>query len=103
MIFTELKSISLFDNEIAIKWSDGSGSFISLKSLRLSCPCAWCSGEKDVLGNLYKGQKTKFSSSSFDLSRFEKVGLYGVRFFWGDNHHDGIYTFDLLRCLSNVE
>ena len=98
-----ITSIALFDNEIAIKWSDGLDVFISLKALRFGCPCAWCSGEKDVLGNVYKGQQSKLSDASFLITRYEKVGLYGIRFFWKDNHHDGIYSFDLLKRLSDVK
>ena len=47
----------LQDTELAIKWNNDEQSFISLKVLRDHCPCAFCSGEKDVLGNIYKGPK----------------------------------------------
>ena len=40
--------------ELAIKWEDGSESFIPLEKLRRACPCAGCKGEMDVMGNLYK-------------------------------------------------
>ena len=75
---------------------------IGLKKLRQSCPCANCKGEKDVFGNIYRGKKS-LADNSFRLSRYEKVGLYGIRFFWEDHHHDGIYTYDLLRSLTNEE
>ena len=42
-------------NGLAIGWNDGKDSFIDYKTLRDQCPCANCSGESDVFGNLYKG------------------------------------------------
>lgn len=95
-----IKTISIFANEMAIVWGDQSTGYVGLKKLRDACPCAFCSGEKDVFGNVYKG-KPQLSESSYLLSRFEKIGLYGVRLFWEDNHHDGIYTYEMLFSLSN--
>ena len=84
---------------IALKWNDNQESFIDYALLRKSCPCAWCSGESDVFGNIYSGQKKPFKPNSFEVDRFEKVGLYGVRFFWKDGHRDGIYTFSYLKSI----
>ena len=52
-----IKTISIFTNELAIKWSSDNQIFIKLKNLRLACPCAGCSGEKDALGNIYSSKK----------------------------------------------
>ena len=46
--------IQQIGGEVAIKWDDGSESFIPLEKLRRVCPCAGCKGEMDVMGNLYK-------------------------------------------------
>ena len=92
-------SIVVGDSFVAIKWQDGKESYIKFKVLRQACPCAWCSGEKDVLGNTYIGKQKVLPSSAYGLSSYEKVGLYGVRFFWADGHKDGIYTFEHLRLL----
>jgi len=96
-----IKTLSIFVKDVAIELSDNSSILLSLKSLRLNCPCAGCSGEKDVLGNVYKGPDNKLKEASFQLFRYELVGLYGVRFFWKDGHHDGIYTFQLLLSLND--
>ena len=98
-----VESIVLLEKEIAIKWSSKEESFISFKSLRLSCPCAWCSGETDVFGNKYVGSQKKLPNDAFFLLSFERVGLYGLRFFWKDGHKDGIYTYGFLKNLSNEE
>ena len=74
------KSITVFDKEIAIQWDDKTNVYIDLIQLRKACPCAWCSGEKDVFGNIYRGDTKTLPSKSFQISSYEKVGLYGLRF-----------------------
>ena len=96
-----IKTISIFINDLAIVWSNGTQSLVKLKPLRFACPCAGCSGENDALGNVYKGIEKAYSEDSFKISQYEMIGRYGVRFFWKDGHHDGIYTFNLLASLSN--
>ena len=48
------QTIMVIENNIAIKWEDQSESYLSNKELRDKCPCANCSGESDVFGNVYK-------------------------------------------------
>jgi len=74
---------------------------IDLKKLRLACPCAYCDGEKDVFGNIYKLDiGHPLLKNSFKISKVELVGNYGIKIFWEDNHSNGIYTFDFLKKLS---
>ena len=94
------KSLAIFEKEIAIKWDDGGDSFILLSDLRRACPCAWCSGETDVFGNIYKGKDSSLVAHAFQIVSYEKIGLYGIRFFWKDGHRDGIYTLKLLKSLN---
>ena len=82
--------------ELAIKWDDGSESFISLEKLRRCCPCAGCKGEMDVMGNLYKSPERPLSPAAFRLVRVEMVGTYAVQPVWA-GHATGIYSFDYLR------
>jgi DUF971 family protein len=51
-------------NELAIRWDDQSESYIPLERLRKRCPCAGCQGERDVMGNLYKGQPRPLTPQS---------------------------------------
>ena len=30
----------------------------------------------------------------------ERIGHYAIRILWGDNHSDGLYTYDMLRKLN---
>ena len=96
-----IENILLAGTELAVKWSDETESFIALKTLRDSCPCAFCSGEKDVLGNVYKGPKKELGGIAYEAVNFEKIGHYAIRIFWGDRHSDGLFTYDLLRKLGD--
>ena len=93
--------ILLLDTELAIKWNDGKQSFITIKVLRDNCPCAFCSGETDALGNVYKGTKKDLKETAYSAIKMEKVGHYALRIFWGDSHAEGLYTYDFLRQLGN--
>ena len=86
--------------ELAVKWEDGSESFIALETLRRHCPCAGCKGEVDVMGNLYKNPDRPLSADAFRLIRVERVGGYAVQPVWADGHASGIYSFDYLRRIA---
>ena len=87
---------------LLLKWDNDFEHVLLIKSIRDNCPCASCAGEKDVFGNVYKGKRA-LSKNSYRLLRFEKVGLYGIRLFWADGHHDGIYTYEMLKNLTENE
>ena len=94
-----IQSINLFKKELAILWEDGTSSIIENITLRQACPCAFCSGETDVLGNKYGGVKQKINTEVF-ITKYEQVGYYGLQFFFSDGHKDGIYTFKFLRSFG---
>ena len=87
-------------DELAIKWDDGSESFIRLESLRRCCPCAGCQGEADILGNVYKNPDRKLTPPAFQLVRLVKIGGYAIQPVWADGHATGIYSFDYLRRVA---
>ena len=93
-----MKSINLFNNELAILWEDGSETIIEYKKLRDLCPCAFCSGETDVFGTKFGGSPPP-SVNVVSVVKFQKIGHYGLQFFWSDGHKDGIYTYELLKTL----
>ena len=96
-----INDLLLTNSELAVKWSDETESFITLKILRDCCPCAFCSGEKDVLGNIYKGPKVELGETAYEVLKIETIGRYAIRIFWGDRHSDGLYTYDMLRTLGS--
>ncbi len=88
--------------ELAIKWDDGTESFISFEKLRRHCPCAGCKGEADVMGNVYKDPERPLARTAFQLARLELIGSYAVQPVWRDGHATGIYSFDYLRAVAAV-
>ena len=48
--------MTVIGNELALRWTDGTENYFPLDFLRKRCPCALCSGEKDLLGNVYRGE-----------------------------------------------
>ena len=95
-----IQSINLFKNEVALIWEDQTTTIIQNSLLRQSCPCAFCSGESDVFGNKYGGEKVQ-TTKNIEIIKFEKIGYYGLQFLFSDGHKDGIYTFVFLKTLAN--
>ena len=93
-------SVECFESFIMLKWQDNTDVCLRLKTLRLCCPCAFCSGETDVFGNKYIGDKKSLSDKSAVLKGYSFVGLYALRFIWGDGHSDGLYTFEFLKKIA---
>ena len=87
-------------NRLTIEWSDGLTTEYPIEWLRWQCPCALCKGEMGLPGRL--SQIDKLSPLETQLDDAQPVGRYGIMFFWGDGHHDGIYTYDWLRANSQT-
>ena len=92
--------IQAVGTELAVKWQDGSESFIPLEKLRRACPCAGCKGETDIMGNLYKNPSRSLSAQAFNLVRVEQIGTYAIKPVWGDGHQSGIFSFDYLERVA---
>lgn len=97
-----IEQYEVLNDLLLIKWDDDSEAAIPLKVLRDHCPCAHCSGEKDVFGTVYKGQETKKTDASYQLMGIEPVGYYGLRPFWADNHSTGIFSGELLIKIMDL-
>jgi DUF971 family protein len=89
--------IQTIGTELAVKWSDGTESFIPLEHLRRACPCAGCQGEKDILGILYKNPTAPLTAKAFELKRLLTVGGYAIQPVWADGHNTGIFSFEYLQ------
>jgi DUF971 family protein len=100
MLPVDIQSIG---NELALKWDDGSESFLSLEHLRRQCPCAGCRGEVDVMGQLHKPPPKPLSPLAFQLRSLARIGTYAIQPTWGDGHMSGIYSFDYLRQLAESQ
>jgi len=89
--------------ELAVRWEDGTESYVPLERLRRGCPCAGCKGEVDILGNLYKNPEKPLTPAAFQMVRLDRVGGYAVQPTWGDGHSSGLYAFDYIRRLAEGE
>jgi DUF971 family protein len=87
-------------DQLAIKWDDGSESFVSLEKMRRHCPCASCAGETDIMGNVYKGPDRVLGPEAFKLVRIANVGGYAVSPYWADGHSTGLFSYELLKRLG---
>ena len=97
----KIKSLDIYSDLLSISWSSGKSSYVKLRLLRQACPCAFCSGEKDVFGNIYKGKASPLPEKAFTIVNYSFVGLYGLKITWGDMHADGIYTLDLIEKICS--
>jgi DUF971 family protein len=86
--------------ELAIKWEDGTESFIPFETLRRACPCAGCKGERDVMGHLHKGPDIPLTPVSFELRSLVPIGTYAIQPVWADGHASGIFSFDYLAAVA---
>ena len=94
--------IQVIGRDLAIKWQDGSESYIPLEQLRRACPCAGCKGEMDVMGNLYKGPDIPLKPESFELRNVARVGTYAIQPTWADGHNSGLFSFEYLRRVAET-
>ena len=95
--------IQTIGEELAIKWDDGTESYVRLDKLRRHCPCAGCKGEMDIMGNLYKNPDRPLTPAAFQLVRLANVGGYALQPAWGDGHTTGLYSFDYLRRVADSD
>lgn len=92
--------LQLIGDQLAIKWNDGTESFITLEDLRRACPCAGCKGETDIMGHLHKNPPAPLTARSFELSRLIPVGGYALQPVWTDGHSTGLFSFDYLKSIA---
>lgn len=94
-----LANAAIIGPEIALAWSDGGETYLTLEALRRACPCAACQGEPDALGRVVR-PRVQLGAKSFDLAGWETVGGYALQFRWGDGHSTGLYSYQYLRHLA---
>lgn len=95
--------IQQIGEELAIKWDDGSESFVRLEKLRRDCPCAGCKGEIDIMGNVYKNPSKPLPPAAVQLRRISNVGGYAVQPVWGDGHSTGLFAYDYLKRVADAK
>jgi DUF971 family protein len=94
--------IQVIGQELAIRWDDGTETFLALERMRRACPCAGCAGERDIMGNVYKAPDKPLAAGAFLIRRLSTVGGYALQPVWGDGHSTGLYSFDYLRRVAEA-
>lgn len=93
--------VQLIGPEVAIRWNDGTESYITFATLRASSPSAEVKGEQDIFGNQYGGEAPK-NHVGVEVLGWEQVGNYALRFDFSDGHRTGLYPYTLLRRLGEL-
>lgn len=93
------KKIKASGGKLLIIWNDDSISEIKLANLRRFCPCASCAAEKDEQSNSYI---PIYTADQLKIKEIKLVGKYALSIAWEDNHNTGIYIFDYLKKLAQI-
>jgi len=93
--------IQLIGSEAAIRWDDGRESFITFATLRAASPSAEVKGERDIFGTVYGGEAPR-DYRGVEVTGWERIGNYAIRFEFSDGHRTGLYPYDLLRALGEA-
>jgi DUF971 family protein len=94
-------NIQVIGQELAVAWSDGGESYLPLEFFRRACPCATCSGEPDLNGQVEKPRVT-YNDLSFHVRQFRIVGGYALQPTWEDGHSTGLYSWQYLQKLDGL-
>jgi DUF971 family protein len=92
----------IIGTELAIRWPNGHESFFPLEKLRRSCPCAYCCGEPDTIGQIPVKPNLIYKAESFTISALQVVGGYALQPTWGDGHNTGLYSWQYLQSLEQI-
>lgn len=80
---------------ISFSWHDGQTQQLAISKLRGMCPCAACQGH---------GKAARFIPNTVkSIKKADFVGRYAVAFTFGDGHNTGIYSWNFLREIAQLE
>jgi DUF971 family protein len=94
-------------DRLLIAWSDGQRRIYRPGELRRACPCATCrekraAEETDKMKSLLKVISPE-EARPLTIAAMEPVGNYAYKVVFSDGHDTGIFTFESLRALGEVE
>ncbi len=94
---------------MTIEWRDGHQSHWSFRWLRDACPCAVCHEARENEGRPPGVGKPKpktllpMYEAPVVPTEIEPVGKYALKFIWNDGHEAGLFSWDYLRNVCDVE
>jgi ATP-binding protein involved in chromosome partitioning len=87
-------AIARQDDGLSIEWGPGlPPTTYPARALRLACPCAQCVDEMSGRALLDPGGVPE----DVRAVKLQLIGNYGLKVWWSDGHHTGIYTFEALH------
>ena len=95
-------NIQVIGDQVAIAWSDGTESYLPFTDLRAASPSAETQGERDILGQRHGGHGRR-NFDGVQVTGWERVGNYAVRFEFSDGHRTGLYAYDYLKKLGDQQ
>jgi DUF971 family protein len=93
--------VQVIGSEVAVRWSDGTESYITFATLRAASPSAETQGERDIFGHQYGGGAPR-NYQEVEVTGWQRIGNYALRFEFSDGHRTGLYSYDLLRRLGEL-
>lgn len=84
---------------LSVLWQDGRRDDFDVRDLRLACHCAVCVEETSGRALL----DPKSVRPDMTPREISSVGNYAIRFSWNDGHSTGIYSFEHLRALGELD
>ena len=95
------KDVQAIGNVIAILWQDGREDYFSMEKLRAYSPSAENTGELDLFGRRAGGEGPR-EHPGVEVTGWQLVGNYALRFNFSDGHNTGLYSFQYLRDLGEI-
>lgn len=83
--------------KLRLSWSDEHILELDYDFVRGWCPCAGCQGHEAVELRYHP------PAAPVEPVTIKPVGNYAISIVWSDGHGTGIYRFDLLRRLGEVD
>lgn len=101
-------SLKIVDEQLQIAWSDGQVRRYTFRELRDNCPCAGCrehpaSAPRPAADPLQLPVLSQTEARPLRVESMRPVGNYAYSIAFSDGHATGIFTFDLLRELGQVQ
>lgn len=88
------------EQELRIRWADGSESVYSAALLRRNCPCATCRSARQPAGPTSLPVLNVQADQRIELTGARLVGNYALQLLWSDSHDTGIFDYRYLRTLE---
>lgn len=88
---------------IEIQWIDGLLTTLSGETLRRHCPCATCQHVRTITSKTSSLQVvTQTLAEQTELEKLWAIGNYAIGIRFMDGHQTGIFTYSILRTLSEA-